>query len=205
MDHKLHEDKAWTLAGAQGSMHKALTLSLKGSGHREEGPVPAGQVQSQRLGYEKSGQPRPSHIGLQPNTKLYPLLAPHPSADVPGACVPGHCLLHAPWFLSLGLPRPSHQSCCPQDSSPPGSRGGEARCAQPSVAGPVEAEPLLKACGPRLPPLPGLPQRLQLAGFLTQLWALPRRASTGPGRRTPGAWPLPTQHPALPPAEVHCQ
>lgn len=26
-------------------------------------------------------------------------------------------LLHALWFLSLGLPRPSHQSCCPKTAT----------------------------------------------------------------------------------------
>lgn len=104
MDHKLHEDKAWTLAGAQGSMHKALTLSLKGSGHREEGPVPAGQVQSQRLGYEKSGQPRPSHIGLQPNTEVVPTAGP-PSQR---RCPWGLCARALPPTRSLvSQPRPA--------------------------------------------------------------------------------------------------
>lgn len=65
------------------------------------------------------------HHGLQPYREPTPTGGSPAQGPAPsGAGGPSSFLLYPPWFLSLGLPRPSHQSCGLEDSSTPGSRVG---------------------------------------------------------------------------------
>lgn len=94
--------------------------------------------------------------GLGPTRRLHPLLGLIPWSQHPGAFLGGSRFsLCAPWLLSLGQPRPSHPSCCPETASCQGAGQGETGILvspQPFRARPVtEARSPPSDPGPRMP------------------------------------------------------
>lgn len=94
--------------------------------------------------------------GLGSTRRLHPLLGLIPWSQHPGAFLGGSRFsLCAPWLLSLGQPRPSHPSCCPETASCQGAGRGETGILvspQPFRARPVtEARSPPSDPGPRMP------------------------------------------------------
>lgn len=132
-------------AQVQGSMNKALGPFSQTLRTERRGRVPEGKAPSPKLEASPTWGVRPAGTRLDPcrgatpsplqpdqAQLLRPCQAPphhglhvaHAGVSYPRPTIPGLTspLLHAPWLLSLGLPRPGHQSCWPPPhSSPPGS------------------------------------------------------------------------------------
>lgn len=122
--------------------------------------MPGGKAPSWKPGWTHAGH------SSQPKPVVRPVLDPPPAKGLTRSrWGPGPL-----WFLSLGLPRPSHQSCRDLGVLQP-------LYPRPSAPEVTEASPPQQFCGPRMPlPTPVPPPKAGTTGFLTILQALLRGA-----------------------------
>lgn len=127
--------------------------------------------------------------GLGPTRRLHPLLGLIPWSQHPGAFLGGSRFsLCAPWLLSLGQPRPSHPSCCPETASCQGAGQGETGILvspQPFRARPVtEARSPPRILGPGCLSLL-LPPSKSRTGWVPHRPPGPAQGTFGSQRRSP--------------------